>query len=234
MSSPLSYELCDGVARVAMDDGKVNAMSVAMLDGLHDAFARAEADEAVVLLIGRPGCFSAGFDLKCLGQGGEEAGRMLRRGAELAERVLGFPRPVVAACTGHAYPMGAFLLLSADRRIGAAGEFRIGLNEVMIGLTLPHFAVEIARQRLAPAYFQRTVTGDLYGPAEAASAGFLDEVVAAERVVPRALEVARGLTAVHAVQHRETKQRVRGHALEALRAAMERDRAGLAGDERRP
>lgn len=227
MPSPVSYDLAAGIATLSMDDGKVNAMSVEMLEALHGAFVRAEKDDAVVLLAGRPGCFSAGFDLKVLARGGDATNRMLRLGAELAERVLGFPRPVVAACTGHAYPMGAFLLLSADRRIGAAGDFRIGLNEVRIGLTLPHFAVEIARQRLTPAYFQRVVTGDLYGPEEAVTAGFLDEVAAPEAVRERARAVAEGLTAVHAVPHRETKARVRAHALAALHEAIERDRAGL-------
>ena len=226
MSSPVSYDLSSGVATVTMDDGVVNAMSVGMLDALHAALARAERDEAVVLLRGRPGCFSAGFDLKTLGKGGEAAVRMVQRGAELAERVLGFPRPFVAACTGHAYPMGAFLLLACDRRIGAEGEFRIGLNEVRIGLTLPHFAVEIARQRLAPAYFQRTVTGDLYGPEEAVRAGFLDEVVPAAQLASRAFEVARDLSAVHAEAHRETKRRVRAGALAALREAIARDWPG--------
>src|SRR5205085_7112745 len=115
----------------------------------------------------------AGFDLKVFKQGREATLDMLRLGATLIERILGFPSPVVTVCTGHAYPMGAFLMLSADRRIGATGEFRIGLNEVAIGLTLPLFAIETARQRLSPAYFQRCVTGEMYGPEEAIRAGFL-------------------------------------------------------------
>lgn len=223
MSTPLSYALEDGVATIAMDDGKVNAMSVAMLEALHAAFEKAESEQAIVLLHGRPGCFSAGFDLKTLAAGGDHAKRMLRLGAELAERVLGFPRPVVAACSGHAYPMGAFLLLASDRRIGARGDFRIGLNEVRIGLTLPHFAVEIARQRLLPAYFQRVVAGDLYAPDEAVVAGFLDELVEPGMLIGRALEVARDLRAVHAEAHVGTKRRVRARALAALREAIERD-----------
>ena len=223
MTDLLSYDLADGVATVRMDDGRVNAMNPALLEALHGAFERAEGDDAAVLLVGRPGCFSAGFDLTVMGQGGAAALRMLQLGAALAERVLGFPRPVVGACTGHAYPMGAFLLLSCDRRIGAEGAFRLGLNEVAIGLTLPHFAVEIARQRLAPAYFQRVVTGDLYGPAEAVAAGILDEVVGPEAVEARAREVALGLAALPAAAHRGTKERVRARGLAALRKAMERD-----------
>jgi enoyl-CoA hydratase/carnithine racemase len=217
----VSYDLSDGIATLTMDDGKVNAMSVPMLEALHQALDRAAADRAVVLLTGRPGLFSAGFDLKVFPQGPGPTRAMLRLGATLAERVLSFPLPVVTACSGHAYPMGAFLLLSADRRIGAAGDFRIGLNEVAIGLTLPLFAVEIARQRLAPAYFQRSVTGDLYGPEEAVSAGFLDEVVPPGELAARSRDVAQGLASVDFEAHAATKLRVRGASLAALRAAIE-------------
>ncbi|MGH0031527.1 MAG: crotonase/enoyl-CoA hydratase family protein [Myxococcota bacterium] len=223
----LSYDLdTEGIATVAMDDGKVNAMSPAMLRELHGAFDRAEADGAVVRLLGRPGIFSAGFDLGVFQQGEGPTREMLRLGATLCERVLGFPRPVVAGCTGHAYPMGAFLLLCADRRVGAAGDFRLGLNEVAIGLTLPLFAVEVARQRMTPAFFQRTVTGDLYDPQTAVTAGILDEVVAPEAVADRAREIARGLAGVDREAHAGTKLRVRESARSALRAAIDSELGG--------
>ena len=221
MSDLVTYELDDGVARLSMDDGKVNAMSIPMLETLHGCFDRAEKDGAVVLLTGREGLFSAGFDLKVFPQGRGPATKMLRLGATLAERILGFPFPVVTACNGHAYPAGAFLMLSADRRIGVEGPFRIGMNEVAIALTLPQFAVEIARHRLTPAYFHRTVTGDMYGPEEAVKAGFLDELVAPDRLAARSLEVARGLCEVDFEAHRGTKQKIRAEALRALRAAIE-------------
>jgi enoyl-CoA hydratase len=221
MSDLLSYRLDGGVATLAMDDGKVNAMSIPMLETLHAAFDRAEGDGAVVLLTGREGIFSAGFDLKVFPQGREPTVKMLRLGATLAERILAFPYPVVTACNGHAYPAGAFLMISADRRIGSRGPFRIGMNEVAIGLTLPGFAVELARHRLTPAYFQRTVTGDLFGPEEAVTAGFLDELVPPENLAERAREVAEGLCRVDFEAHRGTKQKVRAECLAALRAAIE-------------
>lgn len=209
-----------GIASLDMDDGKVNAMSIPMLEALHAAFARAEADAAVVLLTGRRGIFSAGFDLKTFAEGREASLRMLRLGATLAERVLSFPFPVVTACTGHAYPMGAFLMLAADRRIGVDGPFRIGMNEVAIAMTLPWFAVEIARYRLTPAAFQRSVTGDLYAPRDAIAAGFLDEVVSEGELAGRSREVASGLTRIDYTAHRETKLKVRDQALRALREAI--------------
>ena len=225
MSSLVSYELADGIAALVMDDGKVNAMSVPMLQELHDGFDRAEADGAVVLLSGRAGIFSAGFDLSVFPQGRGATLTLLRLGATLTERVLSFPYPVVTACTGHAYPMGAFLLLSADRRVGTAGEFRIGMNEVAIAMTLPLFAVEVARHRLAPAYFQRTVVGDMYGPEEAVVAGFLDEVVDANQIAARSREIACSLTSIDYEAHAATKLRVRAAGLAALRDAIESELA---------
>ena len=226
MEELIRYELRDGVADVLMDDGRVNKMSPDMLRAIDAACDRAEEDGAVLLLRGRPGIFSAGFDLKVFSAGREPALEMLRLGARVARRLLSFPLPVVAACTGHAYPMGAFLLLSADRRIGASGDFKLGLNETAIGLTLPLFAVEIARHRLTPPYFQRVTTGDLYAPDEAQRAGFLDEVVAPEALLERALAVARGLCAIDFAAHAGTKQRVRSQALAALDAAVAEELAG--------
>lgn len=173
MTSTLTtYDLADGIATITMDDGKVNALSPEMTNEVAGQLERAETDEAVVILTGRATTFSAGFDLRVEAERWPE---MLVAGARLAERMLTFPRPIVIACNGNAIAMGGFLLLSADYRIGAEGEFRIGLNEVMIGLTVPWFGIEIARHRLARPYFDRcTITGVLLGPQEARTAGFLD------------------------------------------------------------
>ena len=224
MGDRVTYELSGRVAIVTMDDGKANALSPAMLSDLEKAFDRAEADGAVVLFTGRAGRFSGGFDLAVFKQGTEEVRAMLMAGARLSERLLAFPTPVVIACNGHALAMAAFLLLSADVRIGAEGAFKIGLNEVAIGLTVPHYGVEIARQRLAPSHFNLAlVTGHIYAPAEAVAAGFLDRVVAADAVVAAAREAAQALTAIDMGAHRATKQRARSTALAALRTAMAED-----------
>jgi len=151
----LSYELNDSIATITLDDGRVNVLSPRMLSDINGALDRAEADDAIVVLAGRPGVFSAGFDLKILRAGGDEALAMLRAGFELAARVLSFPKPVVVACSGHAIAMGVFLLLSGDYRVGAAGPYKITANEVAIGLTMPRTAVEICRQRLALAHFNQ-------------------------------------------------------------------------------
>src|SRR5690349_21542904 len=149
------YELDGGVATIAMDDGKVNALSPAMFGELNAAFDRAEADRAVVVLTGREGVFSAGFDLKVLRGGGPDAAGMVQAGFDLAMRVLAFPFPVVTASPGHAIAMGLFLLESGDYVIGAAGSFKFTANEVAIGLEVPPVGVAVLRQRVVPAVLNR-------------------------------------------------------------------------------
>jgi enoyl-CoA hydratase len=222
MNQLVSFQIAGSIAKVTMNDGKVNVMSAAMLKALHDAFDRAEREKAIVILTGREKVFSAGFDLKVFAQGSaQEIYEMMRLGSELALRILMFPTPVVVACTGHAYPEGAFLMLASDVRVGADGPYRIGLNEVAIGLTVPTFAIELARQRLTPAYFNRIVmTGEMLAPMEAALAGFLDQVVAAEELQATTDMIATALTKVDLTSHAATKARARGGVAKNVRAAI--------------
>ena len=222
----VSYRCDDAIAAITIDDGKVNALSLAVLAGLNAALDQAERDGAVVILAGRNGVFSAGFDLPALRGGGPDARAMLRAGFELAARLLAFPRPVIIACTGHAVAMGVFLLLCGDYRVGAAGPYKITANEVAIGLTMPRAAVEICRQRLTPAHFNRAVVlAETFDPDDAVAAGFLDRTVPASSVP----EVARGVAA-HAATldrraHEATKRRARAQALGAIRSAIDADTA---------
>ena len=225
MSERATYQLDDRVATITIDDGKVNVMSTAMLRDIAGAFERAQADRAAVLLAGRPGIFSAGFDVKVFASGNvADVKTMLRAGADLIERILSFPFPVVTACTGHAYPMGAFLMLAADVRFGADGPYRIGMNEVAIRIVPPRFAIETARLRLTPAAFQRLiVTGEMLAPVDAAAAGFLDHVVPPDALLPAAREAAHALSKLDMASHATTKLLVREQALHALRAAIAAD-----------
>ncbi|MGB8332453.1 MAG: crotonase/enoyl-CoA hydratase family protein [Polyangiales bacterium] len=227
MSKLVSYECSGGVGTITMDDGKVNAMSMAMMGELNAALDQAQADRAVVLWTGRPGVFSAGFDLAVFKQGAEPLREMLRAGAELNLRVLSFPTPLVVACSGHAIAMGSFLLMSTDVRIGVEGPFRIGMNEVAIGLTLPYFAVEIARQRLNPAYLNRAANlAEMYSPAEAIAPGFLDRVVPPDQLLDDARKTAAALCKLDMTAHIGSKLRVKAPALKALREAIDTELSG--------
>lgn len=224
MPTRLTYDLQDGIATITLDDGKANALSTEMLAEIGAALTRAETDRAVVVLKGRPGMFSAGFDLRVLKAGGPDVTAMFLGGFELALRLLAFPSPVVVACTGHALAMGSFLLLSADYRVGTSGPYKIGANEVAIGLTMPFFGIEICRQRLAPAYFHRSViNAEIHSPESAVLAGFLDRVVPESELSATARSVATDLGKLDRDTHTATKRRARGQALAAIRAAIDAD-----------
>jgi enoyl-CoA hydratase len=221
MTDLLTYERDDRLARVTLDDGKVNALSIPMLRELHAALDQAEADGAVVVLAGREGYLSAGFDLGVFRDEPERLPEMLRLGATLCERLLSFPTPVLIACSGHAIAAGSFLLLSVDARIGIDGPYKIGLNEVRIGLTMPLFVVELARHRLAPAHFDRAViSAMMYGPEDAVTAGFLDRVVAPADLPEASTAMAQDLAGLNPEAHAATKLRARAAALTALRTAI--------------
>ena len=222
MSELVQYELDGAIATITIDDGKLNVFSIAMLNALHGALDRAEHDGAVVLLRGRERCFSAGFDMNVFAAGPEPILEMLTLGATLAERVLSFARPVLVACSGHAIAAGTFLPLAADVRIGVDGPFQIGLNEVKIGLTVPSFAIELARGRLAPAQFDAAVVGArMYDPAGAVEAGFLDRVVAADELDSASLAAATALAELNGPAHAATKLRARAGTLGRLRETIE-------------
>jgi enoyl-CoA hydratase len=224
MSDLTQYSLDDGIATITLDDGRVNALSTAMLTSISEQLDRAADDEAVVILTGRATTFSAGFDIKTEPAGWPD---MLVAGARLAEKLLTFPHPTVIACNGNAIAMGAFTLLSADHRVGADGAFKIGLNEVAIGLTVPWFGIALARHRLTrPTADHCLTTGSLLEPARARDAGFLDEVVAAEELADHARGIARTLTGVNRAAHAATKIRIREEVIAGVRDGVERLRTG--------
>jgi enoyl-CoA hydratase len=129
--------------------------------------------------------------------------------------------------------MGAFLIMSSDHRIAAEGDYRIGMNEVAIGLTVPRFAIEIARQRLTPAYFSRVVmTAEMFAPVEAVTAGFFDRVVAPEALEQSAQAAAQALSTLDMAAHAATKARARGAVIQMIRAMIDEDITPQYGEDR--
>ncbi len=193
------YEMVDDVAVLRFDDGKANVISYASLDALGAALDRAEKDEAkAVALFGRPGRFSAGFDLSVMTDGPSSAIDLASGGARLATRIFDSAAPVVFGVTGHALAMGAVLLCTADERIGVDGPFKIGLNEVGIGMALPEFALTLAEDRLSERHLYRaTALAQIYDPQGAVDAGYLDTVVESDAleaaVMDRATQLAANL-----------------------------------------
>lgn len=226
MTEIVRFEARERVALLRFDDGKANAISHAAIDALRAGLERAEREADAAVLLGRPGRFSAGFDLSVVKSGAEASRALVTSGGELLLRIAESRIPVVAACSGHALAMGALLLLAADQRIGAAGDFRIGLNEVAIGLTLPVFAIELARERLSRRLLGRATTlAEVYDPAGAQAAGYLDRVVAPDRLEAEAFEAAAQLGKLPRGAYVETKRKLRGATLARIRATLAADMA---------
>ena len=228
MSELISYHLEDGIATLTLSNGKVNAISPDVIAELNAALDQAVTDRAVVIITGQPGILSGGYDLKVMTAGPKEAVALVTSGSTLARRLLSHPFPVIVACPGHAVAKGAFLLLSADYRIGVDGAFSIGLNEVQIGMTMHHAGIEIARDRLNKVALQRSVVnGEMFSPQGAVAAGFLDVVVSAEELQGAALAAARQLKKINMTAHKNTKLKVRKALLEALDNAIIQDQLHL-------
>ena len=224
MAEFATYELIDHVAVVTMDDGKANVFGPNMISALNSQLDRAADEAKVVLLTGRSGLFSGGFDLRVMrGDDRKAAYDLVRAGARLLMRLYGLPQPLVAAATGHAVAMGALCLLAGDYRVGAQGDFRIGLNETAIGMSLPPFAVMITNERLSRRYLARATLGaTMFSPEEARDAGFLDEVVPVEKLREFALDVARPMVELDASAYAATKRGLRGDSIAAVLKGLER------------
>ncbi len=231
MTTRTRVEIEDGIARITMDDGKVNAISTGTIGEIGEALGAAEEAGAVAILSGRQGIFSAGFDLATFSLGLDASVEMVRAGAQLIQRLLAFPYPVLAVCTGHAYPMGAFLMLSADVRFGLAGPWRIGMNEVAIKMTVPKFAIELARHRLTPPGFARITTAPVFAPEEAMRLGYLDRVLDANELADAVKEEAARLRALDMPSFAATKARINERALDAIGAALDGDIGDVYGPQ---
>ena len=218
----LDLEFVDNVAVLRFDDGKRNVFSSDVIADFNVALDEVEARSAALCWIGREGCFSAGFDIKVVaGDDPQAAAALVRLGGQLAYRVLCFPRPVVCAVTGHALALGAIMLVCADKRIGTAGDFKLGINETQIGMALPVFGYEPAAWRLSEAHrFESIVAGAIHDPDTAHAAGFLDEVVAADSVVERAMGHAARLGALPAAAYAANKLASRAIPIERVKTSL--------------
>ena len=228
MSELITYHLEDGIATLTLSNGKVNAISPDVIAAFNAALDRATEDRAVVIVTGQPGILSGGYDLKVMTASPQSAISLVTAGSTLARRMLSHPFPIIVACPGHAVAKGAFILLSADYRIGVEGPFSIGLNEVQIGMTMHHAGIELARDRLRRAAFHRSViNAEMFDPVSAVDAGFLDKVVPAEQLQEAALTAARQLKKINMNAHKHTKLKVRKALLETLDDAIIRDQEHL-------
>ncbi|MBS1846741.1 MAG: crotonase/enoyl-CoA hydratase family protein [Actinobacteria bacterium] len=232
MSEPAAptYTLDGDVAIITHDDGKANVVGPATLDALNAHLDRAASEARSVVLVGRDGKFSAGFDLSVMTSSEDAMRSLVSDGAELLCKMYEHPLPIVSACTGHALAMGALLLLASDVRIGAEGPFKIGLTEVAIGMPLPIFVIEFARDRLLPTAFTRATLGaEIFDAPGAAAIGYLDEAVPAGDVIGVAVDRARTLAGYRTGAYSRSKRLAHQALCARVRATLADDMATLSG-----
>lgn len=219
-----------GVAVIELNDGKVNAMQRQFLEELGGALDRVLAEKAkAVVIVGRTGCFSAGLDLKTLPTlPAQELRDVLELFGETMLRIYTFERPIVAAITGHAIAGGCVLAMACDRRLAAEGPFRIGLNEVPIGINLPLFVVEFARGTVPATHFERAVVcGELSEGADALAHGWVEAIVPADALLSRATQLATVLGRHPNPAFVHAKQLVRAPAIERARVTFQAELDGF-------
>ena len=225
ISDPISmnYQVTNNIATLTIDDGKANVVGQDFLDKVNAALDRAAAEKVGALILkGREGMFSGGFDLGEFKKGREQGMAMVGRGFELLVRLYSFPLPLVAACTGHGIAMGAFIIMACDRRIGTLGDYKMSLPETAIGMELPPILVELTASRISRRHMTRVaLLSEVYNPEQAVAAGFTDEVVAAEDLDSRSMAVAEQLAGLPQAQFAANKLSVRARTLQAMQASLQ-------------
>jgi enoyl-CoA hydratase len=223
-ASTVLLEEADSVATIRIDDGKANAFSEDLLSALSDALDVAIARDRAALIVGRDGFLSAGFDLSVMRAGAAARKTLVLAGLELALKIFESPVPVIVCCTGHAIAAGTLLLLPSEHVLVPDAQVKIGFNETAIGIELSPFVLALARYRLLPSAYNQILRGQLLGAADAQQAGYVDEIVPPDELLPRSLEVAQHFAGLDPLSYRRTKEAMRSDTASSLRAALARRR----------
>ena len=227
MSKFTQVEIEDGIATITLDDGKANALGFSMIEHINKALDEAEAAADVIVMTGREGVMTAGFDLKVMRNEPDRVMDLVTQGGQMLVRIFASPKPVLLASTGHGIAAGALLMLSGDYRISMAGDFKYGLNESAIGMVLPPYGMDLARFKLNQKFLDMAVVGaDLYDPEMASQIGYTDEVAAADKFASRVREKAEYFKTLDAKAYTGNKRHIR----QALADKMAADLKASSGE----
>lgn len=222
MSDFATHTLNDGIAVITMNDGKANALGFGMLEALNACMDTVEDTADVIILTAQGRAMSAGFDLKVMQNAPEKAGQMVVNGGKLFARLFGCKKPLIIASPGHGIAAGGLLMLTADHRIGADGEARYGLNESAIGMVLPDYGYDLAQFKLNNKYLDMCFVGaELIDSQTAIKAGFLDEAVAPDALMERAMEKALAMQKLSGKAYAGNKRLVRGAVTDKINADLD-------------
>jgi enoyl-CoA hydratase len=218
----VTSETTNGICILRLDHGKPNSISTVVANELMNGLDEAEKSADAVVIFGKPGMFSGGFDLPTMSKGPAAAREMLKAGAQLLMSIYNHPKPVVIGCGGHAIAMGAFIVMAGDERIGATGEFKIGMNETAIGMTLPTFGFELARARLSKRHYDRAVVhSTIYGPEGACEIGILDRLVAPGQLEAECFESAARLAGLKQPAFRNNKRIAHAETVDLILSTLD-------------
>ena len=208
----------ENISIITLDDGKANVFSSKMSKDINECLDEVPTENGCLIITGREGILSGGFDLKVI-QGGdiEMIQDMTLAGFKLLSRIFSFPRPVIAACSGHAVALGTFLLCCCDYRIGVKGDFMLGANEMRTNMVTPPPILELIKFRVTENHKYRAVLGaEMYSLENAISAGLMDEVVDQDALMNSAMEKATDLSTMGHPSYSMTKELFIADALKKI------------------
>ncbi|MDA7601030.1 crotonase/enoyl-CoA hydratase family protein [Gammaproteobacteria bacterium] len=210
------------VSIITLNDGKANVFSPEMSSTVSNLLDQVPGDKGSLVITGRPGIFSAGFDLKIISSGDADAvAAMVKAGFTLLARIYNFPRPVIAACSGHGVALGAFLLCCADYRLGAKGQFIVQANETRNNMSIPTPILEISKSRISKTHWYRAIlNAEAYPVEKAIEPGYLDEVTEPDNLMIRAMEVANDLATLGHPHYKLTKDLDQKETLKRIHDAI--------------
>ena len=222
MSDIINLRNIDDVSLITLDDGKVNAFSIEMLEAFNEKLSQVPRNNGSLIIKGREGIFSGGFNLKTFSSGDpDQINKMLKLGFETLYEVYTFPRPVIAAVSGHAIALGVFLTSCCDYRIGVKGDYILQANEVRNKMSIPTQLIEIAASRLHKSHIYRALFhAEPYPIALGVEAGWLDELVDQKELEKRTLEKAKNLSELGHPYYKETKEILLGEAFQKIKSAI--------------
>jgi enoyl-CoA hydratase len=198
----------DDISIIKLDDGKANVFSPKMIQDVSECLDKVPTESGALIITGREGMFSAGFDLKIISAGNVQATMdMSLSGFKLLSRIFSFPRPVLAACSGHGIALGTFLLCCCDYRVGVKGDFMIGANEMRTNMVIPIPILELINHRVSSSHKYRAILGaEMYSIENGIGAGLIDEVVDAENLMETAMLKAKDLATMGHPSYTLTKE----------------------------
>jgi len=212
------------ISIIKLDDGKANAFSYDMLSQVNELLKKVPRDSGALVITGREGLFSGGFDLKTLATGDmEKITKMVQLGYRLLLELFSFDRPIVAAVSGHSIALGLFVTCSADYRIAIDGKYVCQANEVRNNMDIPTQIMEIIRARVNKKYFYSAVYhSDAYSVQDSIEVGYIDEVVSEDQFMKRVMEKAKELATLPHPFYANTKKTAQDDVRQKIADAIDK------------